>query len=998
LSITTETCLKQYLPWADFIKNHLENLSSADPTIGYGWTQLQLFLINEIDQRCAKKLRAGREDLFADLKDVFTSLRSHWLSLESKILDFIPSAKSVLKDDFRDVLLICIFRRLLETAIGEPAGINLLHIYDLHRIRSNVYELVSYLINLRQRLDENAPILSQAMLTHLIKVESKNRIRPVRKVPFLSQVEKYLSGLQFEDFASEEWSILRSSKYRHWLLEVWSQFLSRIDIKTIAYFQWNCFHSFLDDALKKKYPSHGIDPAMIVAGTGFGKTEAFVFPILFFSLINLVRQRPRRKSGPDAVLLYPRIDLCNNQLERYLWYAFNLKKAVEAAAETSQFLDNLVENPFRVAIAHGGLDRLEDSSLPFSIECPMCKSEGGEGRIVLRKFPGGMYDQVKPVCNLSDEHQLDSLLALKLDSYTNYFSVAISTVDTLHRRLMDLHGAESLWRNRNILPRFIVFDEIHIYSGQQGTHVANLCRRLRTYLKYLPPEGTDSKRENPLPPIMIGSSATIGNPVNVCSHFFGIRENRVKDRIFTPGDSESISLGREHIILLKTPPHRILTLPEDKDRAGYSRFVSEQATFLQAVMALWHAMIKTENKYRVLAFVDSIDSVWRIAKNLHDAEMNKQLFTFRIPAGRPEISEDTHGGRFCPQRRDKTCLTPPHHFFQTCKIYDTGECWWTMLSSPSHPFLRPMKVLANSSGQRIDPNIKTSSSLEEWDCLISTSTLEVGFDHPELIATAQFKAPPDPASFQQRKGRGGRAVADTPISLVVLGNSPGDLFAFRNEKRFFDPSDKDLEIRVDSYNPYVRKQHILSAIFDYFSWCRITKSSPDIYKKCDIPTLLQRIDDPHLSIQRELLQWLIEMYNSDGLTENDCRRHLGEAIQNLKNAVVSLSPSLTSKGVHSSLDLFRRTKIPSDWLHDVQRKVQEGHGGELEQRTLLLLESADSFSKTRIYGGSGQESYLHPPNYLSNLPIDSRGRPLDGSQVIPTSFIPTPIGGFAWRL
>ena len=48
---------------------------------------------------------------------------------------------------------------------------------------------------------------------------------------------------------------------------------------------------------------------------------------------------------------------------------------------------------------------------------------------------------------------------------------------------MDLHGRKALWKNAKYLPRFIILDEIHIYEGQAGSHVSNLARRLRVYLK-----------------------------------------------------------------------------------------------------------------------------------------------------------------------------------------------------------------------------------------------------------------------------------------------------------------------------------------------------------------------------------------------------------------------------------------------------------------------------------------------------------------------------------
>ena len=71
-----------------------------------------------------------------------------------------------------------------------------------------------------------------------------------------------------------------------------------------------------------------------------------------------------------------------------------------------------------------------------------------------------------------------------------------------------------------------------------------------------------------------------------------------------------------------------------------TRVVSEQASLLQALMAFWHAMRKTGGdnpKFRLLTFVDSIDSVWRITKNLDDAENNPESsyfnFVFHVGVG-----------------------------------------------------------------------------------------------------------------------------------------------------------------------------------------------------------------------------------------------------------------------------------------------------------------------------------------------------------------------------
>ncbi|TKX51949.1 hypothetical protein EXE42_17475, partial [Halorubrum sp. SP3] len=103
---------------------------------------------------------------------------------------------------------------------------------------------------------------------------------------------------------------------------------------------------------------------------------------------------------------------------------------------------------------------------------------------------------------------------------------------------------------------------------------------------------------------------------------------------------------------------------------------------------------------------------------------------------------------------------------------------------------------------------------DEWDMMVTTSALEVGFDHPSIIGTFQYRAPMNIPGFVQRKGRGGRDPGDQPISVVVLGTFPEDSFYFHHEELLSNPSDEYLKISLDEDNEFVRTQHVVSAIFD----------------------------------------------------------------------------------------------------------------------------------------------------------------------------------------
>lgn len=942
------------------------------------WSTLKLLMIGWADEYCSRILRSGSSDFFADIGQLYKEFLKHWSDHHLDFIAVYPEANEKWTPHQLNYLPQCLFEILLDDLAGSKDRFEakMIRPYDRQRIRSNAYELAHYFIHLRQRLDANAAIIDQPRLTHMLKVYSKERQRPKRNVRFLDEVCDYLLSIRFRNLASPEWSIIQQPQGRDWLLEVWEGFLNRTGIKEIAPFQLKCFKTLLDSALLEDGCP---DPVMITAGTGFGKTEAFIFPILFYATINLLRQKSRAY-GPDAILVYPRIDLCNNQLERYLWYAHCLKESVLSSPRTNDILENYLPlEMFRATLGHSGA-RTEDVSQaePFKIECPICKGLNQEGFIKLRKNPEG-YNST-PFCEVDEDgHDIKQYLSPELKRWASgRFSVAITTVDTLHRRLMDLHGKKTLWKNSSFLPRFIVLDEIHIYEGQTGSHVANLARRLKVYLKNIQLPG-EIRRPNPRPPIFIGASATIGNPQEVGSSIFSIPISKMDNRVLKPEEKESEPLGREYIYLLKTPPIR--ETQDDNNGNPRSRVVSEQASLLQSLMAFWHGMRKTDSKYRLLTFVDSIDSVWRITKNLDDAENDSSkkigLFKFRVPIGRWEDDIIANkNGIFCPRYNNKDlCFAPPHQFFEPCITYQQGECWWSMGESPNR-FIQPMQVVGRISGYTRAPrNFPRAQSLDQWDCMIATSTLEVGFDHSELIATAQFKAPPNPASFQQRKGRGGRGVEDIPLTLMVLGNSPGDLFAFKHEQRYFDPRSEDLNIQFDAKNQFIRNQHVMSSCYDFMNWKGVIEASPDIYNNCEIHTALG-----YLTTHREELNnWITDLYINDGLTREDCSKLVSQCLEQMQHSVVSIN----IPGIFTSIELFRREIIPPEWKFERQQRIIQGTSTQIDEKTLVVLQAAERWKKT----------YLHPPDYFSLLPIDDNGLSRDPSWVIPQTFIPIPIGG-----
>jgi DEAD/DEAH box helicase domain-containing protein len=109
--------------------------------------------------------------------------------------------------------------------------------------------------------------------------------------------------------------------------------------------------------------------------------------------------------------------------------------------------------------------------------------------------------------------------------------VVITNPDMLHSGILPHHTKwVSLFENL----KFVVIDELHIYRGVFGSHVANVIRRLRRICRYY---GSD--------PIFICTSATIANPVELAEGLTG------KEMVLI--DNNGAPSGRKHFLFYNPP-------------------------------------------------------------------------------------------------------------------------------------------------------------------------------------------------------------------------------------------------------------------------------------------------------------------------------------------------------------------------------------------------------------------------------------------------------------
>ncbi|MEV4494547.1 DEAD/DEAH box helicase [Micromonospora arborensis] len=194
-------------------------------------------------------------------------------------------------------------------------------------------------------------------------------------------------------------------------------------------------------------------PTLVTTGTGSGKTEAFLHPILD----HVLRARRAGVTGTKALILYPMNALANDQAARLT----KLLTTEPALAGVTAALYTGQATATRMTVTPEGL--IND-------------------RAVIR--------ETAPDLLLTNYKMLDQLLLRAED--------------------------QELWRQSATSLRYLVLDEFHTYDGAQGTDVAMLLRRLglalQSHWRDNDPLIDEAARSRPLGLMTpVATSATLGD-------------------------------------------------------------------------------------------------------------------------------------------------------------------------------------------------------------------------------------------------------------------------------------------------------------------------------------------------------------------------------------------------------------------------------------------------------------------------------------------------------
>lgn len=330
--------------------------------------------------------------------------------------------------------------------------------------------------------------------------------------------------------------------------------------------------------------------------------------------------------------------------------------------------------------------------------------------------------------------------------------IVLSNPDMLHTGILPHHTAWAAFLGRL---RFVVIDELHVYRGVFGSHVANVLRRLRRIAAFY---GAN--------PQFILTSATIGNPAELAG--------RLVESPVTLIDRDGSARGEKHFLIYNPPVV--------DEALGLRKSVMREAERLGG--ALLAADLQSVVFARSRRSVEILLSGMRDArKPIYDHSMlDNSIFdnsVFELPNNESRIS-NIEPRISNNEPRIATNQSP-------IRGYRSGYL-------PAHR--RDIEAGLRSGAVRL---------------VVATNALELGIDIGGLGAALLVGYPGTLASTYQQSGRAGRGDAPA-VAILMASPEPLDQFLAHHPEMLFEGSPERGLINPDHL--LILLNHIRCALFE----------------------------------------------------------------------------------------------------------------------------------------------------------------------------------------
>ena len=582
---------------------------------------------------------------------------------------------------------------------------------------------------------------------------------------------------------------------------------------------------------------------MVTAGTGAGKTMAFYLPAM-----SIIADSVGENSAAWVRLLalYPRGELLKDQLR--------------AAIQLSMRIGQVKDRPIRVGTWFGATPRaafwirkgwVKDWKLrrdrgvdlgwdcPF-LTCPTCNSTL-------------MWSLSDVEASREQLHCINRNCGLVLGS--EYITLTreraasdppdlmFTTTESLNRQLAspDQHRAFGIRGKR---ARMVLLDEVHTYQGTSGAQNALLLRRLRKAIA--------------APVVWAGLSATLEDAPRFLASMTGVFDDQVLHVEPLPDELEET--GAEYMVALRHDP---------------SSLTSPLSTTIQTAMALTRALDARGTPYypapssegifgrKTFVFTDKLDITNRLYWDLLDAEgwwqpghpKNRRVLTLAHLRAEEQL------------RR-----TPDEQ--EAAADRDAPGQWWWLAEALG-------RDLGGDEQLLVDRTYSSDTGVnQDAEVIVTTASLEVGYDDPDVGAVIQHKSPHDLVRFVQRKGRAGRDPSMRPWTAVVLSDWGRDRVTWQLYDQLFDPVLKPRHLPLN--NRHVLRMQAVYATLDWAGG-RLDAEGQDRSVWSDLagPASVVETSDQRIRARRdrqEKLGHLLQEVLNGGPARDHLRAHLRRAL------------------------------------------------------------------------------------------------------------------------
>lgn len=321
--------------------------------------------------------------------------------------------------------------------------------------------------------------------------------------------------------------------------------------------------------------------AIFSAPTGFGKTEAFLGPL--YRLLREGRQE-------SVAIVYPSRALLQDQLKRILKHVHDIKTTFDDQLSVGCYVGNMPWNREDI----GSKSFFDSSSGPPRFTLCNCWCSDEESHAFEYHGTSTSYEIV---CEHDPSHSFTEreLVIPRYDLvFNNQPDILLTTLQSLeafahkpHYPLVDAFDT-------------IVLDEIHLNTGLQGAHAANIIQNVNDI------------SDDPL--LWIGSSATIDDPERFGKQIFGLSSANIEKKKPPASDFDQSHDDTEH--------YYFMLAQEDGPT------VSSMA--IQQSMLLGHTMLEDDRDRRSkqLSFIDSISQINQQLVQFENADQTNELWQF----------------------------------------------------------------------------------------------------------------------------------------------------------------------------------------------------------------------------------------------------------------------------------------------------------------------------------------------------------------------------------